>query len=88
MQKILNYINGEPTQPVSEQYLDNYNPAEGNVYSLIPDSDERDVANATKAAKQAFPVWSMMASEQRSSTLQKIADLSIVILISLRSLKA
>ncbi len=75
MQKILNYINGELTQPVSEQYLDNYNPAEGKVYSLIPDSDERDVANATKAAKQAFPVWSMMASEQRSSILQKIADL-------------
>ena len=75
MQKILNYINGELTQPVSDQYLDNYNPAEGKVYSLIPDSDERDVANATKAAKQAFPVWSMMASERRSSILQKIADL-------------
>ena len=75
MQKILNYINGELTQPVSERYLDNYNPAEGKVYSLIPDSDERDVANATNAAKQAFPVWSMMATEQRSSILQKIADL-------------
>ena len=75
MQKILNYINGELIQPVSGQYLDNYNPAEGKVYSLIPDSDERDVANATKAAKQAFPEWSMMASERRSSILQKIADL-------------
>ena len=75
MQKILNYINGELTHPVSEQYLDNYNPAEGKVYSLIPDSDERDVANATKAAKQAFPEWSTMASERRSSILQKIADL-------------
>jgi aminomuconate-semialdehyde/2-hydroxymuconate-6-semialdehyde dehydrogenase len=75
MQKILNYINGELTRPVSEQYLDNYNPAEGKVYSLIPDSDERDVANATKAAKEAFPVWSMMPSERRSSILQKIADL-------------
>jgi aminomuconate-semialdehyde/2-hydroxymuconate-6-semialdehyde dehydrogenase len=75
MQKILNYINGELTQPVSVQYLNNYNPAEGKVYSLIPDSDERDVANATKAAMQAFPLWSMMASERRSSILQKIADL-------------
>jgi aminomuconate-semialdehyde/2-hydroxymuconate-6-semialdehyde dehydrogenase len=75
MQKILNYINGELTEPVSEQYLDNYNPAEGKVYSLIPDSDERDVANATNAAKRAFPLWSMMASEKRSSILQTIADL-------------
>src|SRR5687768_15202316 len=75
MQKILNYINGELSPPVSEQYIDNYNPAVGNVYSLIPDSDERDVANATKAAKEAFPVWSMMPSERRSSILQKIANL-------------
>src|SRR5688572_6027908 len=75
MQKIFNYINGEMTPPVSGQYLDNYNPAEGKVYSLIPDSDERDVAKATSAAKQAFPQWSTMAPEQRSSILQKIADL-------------
>jgi len=75
MQKIFNYINGEMTPPVSGQYLDNYNPAEGKVYSLIPDSDERDVANATSAAKQAFPQWSTMAPERRSSILQKIADL-------------
>ena len=75
MQKIFNYINGEMTPPVSGQYLDNYNPAEGKVYSLIPDSDERDVANATSAAKQAFLQWSTMAPERRSSILQKIADL-------------
>jgi len=75
MQKIHNYINGELTSPVSGQYLDNYNPAEGKVYSLVPDSDERDVAIAAKAAKQAFPLWAAMPSERRSILLQKIADL-------------
>ena len=38
MKKISNYINGELVEPVGGNYLDNYNPATGKVYSLIPDS--------------------------------------------------
>jgi len=75
MQKILNYINGELVAPLSNQYLDNYNPAEGKVYSLVPDSDERDVILAEQAAHHAFPEWSSMAVEKRSATLQRLADL-------------
>jgi len=75
MQKILNYINGELIPPVSDQYLDNYNPAEGKVYSLIPDSNEKDVAKAVSAAKAAFPAWSSISLEKRTFILLKIADL-------------
>lgn len=75
MQTILNYINGELTGAVSGQYLDNVNPAEGKVYSLIPDSDERDVQHAVTAAQAAFPEWSAMPVEKRSAMLSKIADL-------------
>ncbi len=74
MQKILNYINGELTPPASPQWLDNYNPAEGKVYCQIPDSSEVDVHQAIVAAKKAFPVWSGMASSQRSHILLNIAD--------------
>ena len=42
MDKILNYINGELVKPVKGQYLDNYNPSTGKVYSLIADSDIED----------------------------------------------
>ena len=73
--KILNYINGELIEPSNGQYIDNYNPAEGKVYSLIPDSDERDVANAVTAAANAFPQWSDMQVEKRSAILQRLADL-------------
>src|SRR5882672_11355161 len=75
MQKILNYIDGQFPEPVSGKFLDNVNPAEGKVYSLISDSDERDVAQAVMAAKAAFTGWSEMEAEKRSAILLKIADL-------------
>ena len=75
MQKIQNYINGELVAPISGSYLDNYNPAEGKVYSLIPDSDNREVQLAVDAAQAAFAGWSGMAVEKRSAILQKIATL-------------
>ena len=55
MLKIENYINGELISPLSGEYLDNFDPSIGEVYSLIPDSDERDVAKAVEAAQNAFP---------------------------------
>lgn len=75
MQKIKNYINGELVEPAGKKYLDNINPATGEVYSLIPDSDEKDVHLAVDAAKRAFPSWSVMPVAERSNILLKISQL-------------
>jgi aminomuconate-semialdehyde/2-hydroxymuconate-6-semialdehyde dehydrogenase len=75
MLKIKNYINGELVEPISKQYIDNYNPAIGKVYSLIPDSDEKDVQLATDAALAAFPKWSVTKKDERSRIMMKIAEL-------------
>src|SRR5688500_13565006 len=75
MQKIQNYINGEFTGPSSQDYIDNVNPAEGKVYSLVPDSTHDDVQHAVAAASHAFPTWASMPVEKRSAILMKIADL-------------
>src|SRR5438874_585180 len=75
MQKILNYINGELLEPVSKNFLDNINPATGEIYSLIPDSDENDVQLAVDAAEKAFPLWSNMPVSERSDILLKISSL-------------
>ncbi len=75
MQKILNYINGQFIGSTSGNFLDNYNPADGKVYSRIPDSDAIDVSNAVEAARTAFPAWSTTSVEKRSTILSKIADL-------------
>ena len=74
MEKLSNYINGELVAPVSGAYLDNYEPATGNVYAQIPDSDERDVQLAYTAAKEAFAQWSNTPLEERMMLLMKIAD--------------
>ncbi|WP_203293626.1 aldehyde dehydrogenase [Luteirhabdus pelagi] len=75
MEKILNYIDGEYREPQSGKWLDNYEPASGEVYSKIADSDASDVAAAYEAAKNAFPEWSNTPIEKRSRILMKIADL-------------
>lgn len=74
MTTILNYVNGAFTAPTSGSYLDNFNPATGTVYSLIPDSDASDVAEAVKAAKAAFPAWSALTRAERSAHMMRVAE--------------
>jgi aminomuconate-semialdehyde/2-hydroxymuconate-6-semialdehyde dehydrogenase len=74
MKRINNYINGTYTEPVSGNYFDNYEPATGAVYSMVPDSDERDVQLAYEAAKNAFESWGKTPLEQRMLMLMRIAD--------------
>jgi aminomuconate-semialdehyde/2-hydroxymuconate-6-semialdehyde dehydrogenase len=75
MEKILNYINGTLAEPISGNFFENINPAEGKPYSLVPDSDKEDVAKATEAAKLAFEKWSTTPARERSAVLLKIAEL-------------
>jgi len=74
MKKIQNFINGEYCDPVKGQYIDNYEPATGKVYSLIPNSDEEDVQQAVDAAEKALPIWSKMSLEERSKILIKLSE--------------
>lgn len=74
MQLLHNYINGAFVPPQAGQYLDNYNPATGQVFSQLPASDADDVEAAIAAAEAAFPAWSMTAPETRHDILRAIAD--------------
>lgn len=73
MEKIKNYIGGELVEPHGQKYLDNVNPATGEKYSLVPDSDEHDVHAAVKAAKEAFVSWSGLSAHERANYLRKIS---------------
>lgn len=75
MKEILNFINGTYTKPVSGRYIDNYNPAKGEVFSTVPDSGSEDVQLAYDAAKAAFPVWRDTPAEEKFRVMNRIAEL-------------
>ena len=72
---IKNYINGEYVNPVSDSWIDNYNPSNGEIYGQIPNSINKDVENGYKAAKNAFLSWSETSLDERSKIMSKIAQL-------------
>ncbi|MBU3714967.1 MAG: aldehyde dehydrogenase [Ferruginibacter sp.] len=70
-----NYIGGTYRKPLSGALIDNINPATGEVYGKIPNSNEKDVDLAVEAAKIAFTSWSQTPAETRFKILNKIAEL-------------
>ena len=75
MDKILNYINGEFIESVEKGWINNVDPSIGKVYSLIPDSEDKDVEQAVQAAELAFDNWSNSSIDFRSKVLTNIAKL-------------
>jgi aminomuconate-semialdehyde/2-hydroxymuconate-6-semialdehyde dehydrogenase len=70
-----NFIDGQFVAPLSEAFIDNFNPASGFVSGKIPNSDEKDVEAAVVAAKKAFQTWSKTSAEKRFAILNRIAEL-------------
>lgn len=73
--RIQNFINGSFHNPLKNNWIDNYCPANGEVYSQIPNSTKEDVENAYIAAKSAFPSWSQTTLEERSRIMLKVSEL-------------
>jgi aminomuconate-semialdehyde/2-hydroxymuconate-6-semialdehyde dehydrogenase len=73
--KIQNFINGKFVNPISNDWIDNYCPANGEVYGHIPNSSKEDVETAYKSAQRAFKHWSQTTLEKRSRILIKISEL-------------
>jgi aminomuconate-semialdehyde/2-hydroxymuconate-6-semialdehyde dehydrogenase len=72
---IQNFINGQYVNPIQENWIDNYNPADGTVYGQIPNSSSKDIELAYLAAKSAFIQWSRTSIEERSRILITLSDL-------------
>ena len=73
MERILNYIDGECVKAAAGGWLDNVEPATGNVYSQLPDSDSVDVDRAVAAAGRAFDGWAGLPASERARFLNDIA---------------
>ncbi|WP_152020273.1 aldehyde dehydrogenase family protein [Aliarcobacter butzleri] len=70
-----NFIGGEWIAPVSGEYFDNISPVDGKLLTKIPRSNEKDVELAIQAAKKAFESYKHTTVVQRSTMLNKVADL-------------
>ncbi len=62
---IQNYINGKFVDASSERKLKVISPVDGNFLSTVPMSTARDLDDAVKAAKAAFPAWSKLPIKER-----------------------
>ena len=65
MKTVHNFIDGSFLEPISQKYIDSYNPSTGKVHAKVPDSDERDVNKAVESAKKAFSDWSGRSPQSR-----------------------
>jgi aminomuconate-semialdehyde/2-hydroxymuconate-6-semialdehyde dehydrogenase len=70
-----NYIGGNLVGPLSGRFLENINPATGELLNHVPNSNENDVNVAVNAAKEAFEEWSTMPVADRFTILNRIAAL-------------
>jgi len=75
MKTLKNFINGTFYEPLTKDYLNNFDPATGEKSMLIPSSGADDVEMAVRAAQRAYLSWSKFSIEKRSSLLIRIADL-------------
>jgi len=73
MLNLHHYINGELRPSATDRWLDNYEPATGQVYARIADAGQAELEAAVAAAQQAFPVWSRTPAEERAQWLLKLA---------------
>ena len=74
-QTLLNFINGRWTEPRSGRWLERENPANGEMIARFPDSGPDDVADAVKAAADAFEGWRFTPAPRRAEILFRAAEL-------------
>ncbi|ULC60487.1 aldehyde dehydrogenase [Flaviramulus sp. BrNp1-15] len=72
---IQNFINGKYINPINDNWINNYNPSNGEIYGQTPNSSKEDLENAYISANSAFKQWSQTTLEDRSRILIKISEL-------------
>ncbi|MCI0670797.1 MAG: aldehyde dehydrogenase [Myxococcaceae bacterium] len=68
-------MDGTLQPAVSGRWLDSFEPATGQVFARVPDSDAADVERAVAAAAKAAPGWAATPASTRSRTLRQLARL-------------
>ncbi|KAJ8314370.1 hypothetical protein KUTeg_008931 [Tegillarca granosa] len=78
VQKPLNFVNGERSNPVDRsntEALSLIAPATGEELRVVESSGKDEVDNAVQCAKLAFKSWSKLSGNERGSILKKAASI-------------
>ena len=71
-----NYINGRWAEPKTDKRLQRENPANtGEIVCSFPDSGPEDLADAVKAAADAFESWRFVPAPRRAEVLFRAAEI-------------
>ena len=73
-EKYGNFINGEFVEPIGGQYFENTSPTDNKLIAQYARSQAEDVDKAVAAANAAKDSWGNTSAAERSSILNKIAD--------------
>ena len=69
-----NFIGGQWVAPVDGKYFEAISPIDNKVMTMVPRSNKNDVNLAVEAGYVAFETWGKTSVTQRSTVLNKIAD--------------
>ena len=69
------FIGGKFVKPNSKKYFKSINPATEEVVCEIAEANDKDVDDAVKAARKAFPEWSKIGGKERGKYIYRIARL-------------
>lgn len=75
MELIYNFIDGKTREPQNGRWLDNSDPATGEVFARAPDSDSEDLEAAVSAARAASADWAATDPDHRAAILSRLAAL-------------
>ena len=70
-----NFINGQFTASTTTRKLDVISPVDGTLLSTVPMSSSKELDQAVKAAKAAFPGWSKTPIKERVQVFFKYKTL-------------
>lgn len=73
-QQIPNWIDGQEALPITDSWLDKYNPHTGEVLCRVADSSADDVQKAVGIANSAFTAWADLTPVKRGQILADIVS--------------
>ncbi|WP_452218593.1 aldehyde dehydrogenase family protein [Lacinutrix undariae] len=74
-EKYDNFINGKFVAPIGGQYFENTSPIDNSLIAKYPRSQKEDVELALDAANAAKDAWGNTSATERSTLLNKVADI-------------